>query len=323
MEHSRPETIIAVRSSAGMWRPKCATVVMSLPFLITAVTNAVPEQLAHPLHIHRTNSRDLARLTFERVAPDEGFVVDQHVRRPAATLRCLTRCRIPDDRVGERVRRVPILRFPHARLPCFPELLAGPVVDDGFDCAADFGGDLEVAFDHPVGRGPHPKRPGRVLARGPLGLIFAPGPHRDAPVPQRHVPLGRRREQLRFHRGIVGGGLGDQSCRARRQGARPHRSRGLRQRLELSRHFDRPFRLTRRYPGHSRAQLRGVAIVLVCVGSRVLDPLRGLAQQSRRAGGAAPRSLRPGRSLPARCTRSDRTRVPPIREPSVRVEDRP
>ena len=49
IEHSRPDTIIAVRSSAGMCRPKCATVVMSLPFLMIAVTNAVSEQARGPI----------------------------------------------------------------------------------------------------------------------------------------------------------------------------------------------------------------------------------------------------------------------------------
>ena len=47
--HSLPPTIIAVRKSAGMWRPKCATVVMSRPFLMICGDERVAEHLAHPL----------------------------------------------------------------------------------------------------------------------------------------------------------------------------------------------------------------------------------------------------------------------------------
>jgi hypothetical protein len=39
-----PPTIIAVRRCAGMWRPKCATVVMSRAFFTIAVTNASPSR---------------------------------------------------------------------------------------------------------------------------------------------------------------------------------------------------------------------------------------------------------------------------------------
>ncbi len=45
------------------------------------------ELLADPLHAYRSDPRDLTRLAVDRVAAEEGFVVDDHVGRVPATLR--------------------------------------------------------------------------------------------------------------------------------------------------------------------------------------------------------------------------------------------
>ena len=58
------------------------------------------------------------------------------------------------------------------------------VLDAGFDPAADLGGDLEVAFEHPVRCGPHVERPRRVLPSRTRGLVLTPRPRRDARVAQ-------------------------------------------------------------------------------------------------------------------------------------------
>ena len=106
MQHSRPETMSAVCSSAGMCRPKWATVVMSLPFLMIAVTNADPEQLADPFDVDRSHAGDLTGLARHRVAAHERVVVDDHMGRVPARLPLR---RIAGDGFRERVRRVGVL----------------------------------------------------------------------------------------------------------------------------------------------------------------------------------------------------------------------
>jgi hypothetical protein len=138
-----------------------------------------------------SDAGDLTGLAFERVTAPEYFMVDQHVRRVPAGLRG---CRVAQDRVRERVGRVAVLGLARAVGSCFAELAAGAVLDAGRDPAADLGGDLEVALDHPVGRRPHLERPRRLLPLRSCGLVLAPRPRGDARVAQWDHALRRNPE---------------------------------------------------------------------------------------------------------------------------------
>jgi hypothetical protein len=137
-----------------------------------------------------------------------------------------------------------------------------------------------MAFNHPVGRRPHPKRPRGALALRPLGLILTAGPHGDAPVPQRHKPLRGCSNQLGLHHRIGHRGLRDQVRGPSRQCSGPYRRIRLRQRLEPGGRLDRPLRFTGAHAGQSLAQLRRVSIGPVGMCRSVLDPLRGLPQHA-------------------------------------------
>ena len=107
----------AVSTSAGTWRPRCATVVMSLPFLMTTVRNAEPSSSRDPVRrrrVRRPGSRTprrrraaaasrtprsttmctVASTPWSRSRPCRGHVVDR-----------------AEDEPGDRVGRVGVVRF--------------------------------------------------------------------------------------------------------------------------------------------------------------------------------------------------------------------
>ena len=207
-------------------------------------------------------------------------MVDHHVRRPATTLR--RRSRVAEHRVGERVGRVRILGF--VRLHCsrasrnrFPV----PLSITGFDRATDLRGDLEVAFDHPVRRRPHPKRPGRMLALRPLRLVFAPGSRRDAPRrvtapcpwPPAFDQLPLDRRVIRRPRRRSDPSPGPTTVPARTAASVAGND------SSFAADLDRPLRLARADTpvtrAHSSAAFRSA---VVGVRRGVLDPLRRLGQ---------------------------------------------
>jgi hypothetical protein len=235
------------------------------------------QELADPFDADRSDAGDLTRLAGEGEPAEQGFVVDHDVGGPAATLGLLG---VAGHGFGERVGGVGVLGLVGPTAAGGAEVLPGFLVDHGFDRAPDLGGDFEVAFDHPVGGGPHPKRPGRVLPLRPRGLVFAAGPHGDDLVAQRHVAVSRRPDQLPLHRRILRSRGHDQTCRAGRQRPGPHRRIRLGQRLELPCGLYRALRLAGSDADQPLAELRRVPVVLIGVRGRLFYPPRRPAEYS-------------------------------------------
>ena len=177
MLHSWPCTTSAVSTSTGMCRPRCATVVMSLPFLITAVRNALPNR--ERTHVTSTGPtpRDLAGLAGLGPPAPEHLVVQDEVH---PDIGALLRFRFAHDEVHERVSRVRLPRLMILTRPPGPEEPLRFVVERGEERPADLGCQPEPPGNHPVVIGPGPELAQLPLPVRPIAGVLDLRPRVDA-----------------------------------------------------------------------------------------------------------------------------------------------
>jgi hypothetical protein len=244
----------------------------------------VPEYLADPRDVDRSDPGNLARLAGTHIAAHECGMVDHDVNGRCGSFRSRpVHVSVAfEDQADECVGGVGLVRLVLTGGAVFTEDPLYFCVEHGFHLAAELGGELEVSFEHPVGRGPGPQPTRRAVTFRTLLGVLAFGACVYARFLQRDEALVRRGEQLLFRGRVHGGGFGDQLRLASRQPSRTHRRIGLRQLLELLRGADRATRLTRIRAERTADELRRVTIVLTVPAVRgcALDAPRGLAEHS-------------------------------------------
>ena len=300
-----------MRSSAGMWRPRCATVVMSLPFLTIAVTNAVAEQRRGPSrrspvrrrgsHTSRRRSRCRARALrgrsrhgscTRRPSPSPGRRCTASANASAAygVLRLVRpgRAGVAEPCAGCRRRSRALIAPPTSGVTLkWPSTIpsgVGHVRNDRSACwrcdRSAWSSRRARTAMHCVAQRHHALRRGlqqlpldrRIIRPRPRRSDPPAGPTTSRPAPPRPSPATTRASPATS---IARFASPVAHARSAARTAPPR--------------CDRSRRCTPRCP----------------------RPASRPCPTSRRPAGGSNRSPRPDRSLPARCTRSDRSRVPP------------
>jgi hypothetical protein len=177
------------------------------------------EQTAHPLHIHRAHTGDLAPFTVDRVAPHERGLVDHDIHRVLDAFRGA----VTEHQVDERVSHVGLARFPGTITRPFPEDPVSLGIEHDLDRPADLRRELPPAAGHPVVARPRAHFPRLMLAFGACVGVVVVGLDLLASVLQGPLAQLRRSQQPFLRTRIGGGGLRDQFRLTSRQPAIAYR----------------------------------------------------------------------------------------------------